>query len=86
MNEKRIQEKIKIIGALEYWELAYLWRHCDAGHPFFDHELPFYKHLEARFVKHGAMTKDMSRELGWRRNPDSVVDKIVRWGNENESV
>ena len=86
MNEKRIREKKNRIDQLEYWELAYLWRFCDAGHPFFDHKLPFYKHLEARFVKHGGMTKEMSRNIGWKRTDDLDVDKIVRWGNENESI
>ena len=86
MNEKRVQEKLKRIDSLEYWELAYLWRFCDAGHPFFDHTLPFYKHLEARFVEHGGMTKEMSRHIGWKRGASQRIDQIVRWGNENESV
>lgn len=86
MNEEKIEAALKLIDGLKYWELAYLWRFCDAGHPYFDHTLPLYKHLEARFIKFGGMSKEISRDTGWNRDSSLDVDKITRWGNENESV
>lgn len=82
MKKARIKAEKDRIDKLEYWELAYLWRNCDASHPYFDHKLPLYGHLEARFMGFGGMTKEMSRNIGWKREADLTVDKIVRDGNE----
>lgn len=86
MDEERIAKEKKRIDRLEYWELAYLWRFCGDKHPYFNGKLPLYKHLETRFLEFGGMTKDMSRNIPWEREPQLDIDGLVKWGNETGSA
>jgi hypothetical protein len=76
MNKNEIEQEKKKIDGYKYWELAYLWRHCSAGHPYFVSG-PLYRHLERRFSGLGGMTKEMSKRIGWDRHAHIEIDKEI---------
>ncbi len=64
INEQEVIAKIEKMG---HYEMCFLWRFHQSGHPYFDTCLPYSKVFEERLFKHfKGFTPEISKELGWR--------------------
>lgn len=65
MNTDEIQKHIKDIYQMSQEDMAQLWRHAPAGHPYFDSTLPLYDVFKRRFDELGGFTPEISKKIGW---------------------
>ena len=64
MTDGEIQKHIENINAMSQMEMASLWRHAPAGHPYFNSTLPLFAVFEKRFKELGGMTPAISKAIG----------------------
>ena len=59
-------DEITKISLMSHYDLCYLWRNAGAGHPYFDHRLPYHEVFRARLFDHfGGFTPAISKSIGW---------------------
>ena len=57
------QEEIDKINKMPRSEMAHLWRHAPAGHPYFDITLPYWNVFNKRFKELGGFTPSISKTI-----------------------
>lgn len=63
MTDAEIEE-IETINQMSQMEMASLWRHTPAGHPYFDSTKPFFEVFNKRFKALGGFTPEISKSIG----------------------
>jgi hypothetical protein len=61
------QQEIDKINSLTRVEMCRLWRFAEAGHPYFNSELPYFAVFEKRFRELGAFSPEISKAIGRER-------------------
>lgn len=58
--------EIEKINSMSHFDMCWLYRHADVGHPYFVSDTALCQVFSDRFKKLGGMTPEMSKLVGWK--------------------
>jgi len=65
MTPEQIEIEKTKIDEMSHCQMAFLWRHAQSGHPYFDQREPISEYFLDKFRSLGGMTPHISKAVGW---------------------